>query len=86
MGCQVIPHTFFSKQSQLPMHKKHTRPTTPPNSSTFDLTVLCPSLILGDHPLSPSRPTSLSYFNGQIRNITHGEYLPKKLPNLPTLL
>jgi len=60
-------------------------PTTTPklnNVPTFDLTVICPPLVLGPwvHPLGPSGLASLNYSNSQIRGIVRGEYRASRLP------
>ena len=58
------------------------------NTSTFDLTVICPPLVIGPwvHPLGPSGLASLNYSNHHIGNIIRGEYRSSRLPQPPAPL
>ena len=72
----------FQSDPSYPRHGGHTKPSTPSNSSTLDLTVFCPPLILGPwvHPLGASGLASLNHSNLQIRNIVRGDFRSSHLP------
>ena len=73
----------FQSDPSYPRHGGHTKPSTPSNGSTFNLTVFCPPLIFGPwvHPLGASGLGSLNYSNLQIRNIVRGDFRSSHLPH-----
>jgi len=72
----------FPSDPSYPGHGKPTKPPTPPNGGTFDITVFCPPLIFGPwvHPLGPSGLASLNSSNRQIRDIVRGDFRSSHLP------
>lgn len=72
----------FPNDTSYPGRGRFTQPAILPTGSTFDLTVVCPALILGPwvHPLGASGLDSLNDSNNQIKNIVRGDFRSSQIP------